>query len=115
MAMAPYETISRADLASKLANAGDVGEAIAWAERAVINDPNPLPCYYLSLAWVYYVGQRYDDALKAVARYKADYPALYAAICVRLGRLDEARSAVADALKAGTKVSIATRGLFAAN
>ncbi len=110
MAMAPYETISRSDLASKLANAGDVGEAIAWAERAVISDPNPPPFYYLSLAWVYYVGQRYDDALKAVARYKADYPTLFAAICVRLGRLDEARAAVADALKAGIKVSIASEG-----
>ena len=43
MAMAPYETISRSDLASKLANAGDASEAIAWAERAVINDPNPPP------------------------------------------------------------------------
>lgn len=40
-------------------------------------------------------------------RYKADYPALYAAICVRLGRLNEARSAVADALQAGTNLSIA--------
>ena len=110
MAMAPYETMSRSDLAYKLANAGDVGEAIAWAERAVINDPNPPPWYYSNLAWAYYVGQRYDDALKAVSRYKADYPALFAAICVRLGRLDEARAAVVDALKAGTQLSIATEG-----
>jgi hypothetical protein len=58
----------------------------------------------------YYVGHRYDDALKAVSRYKADFPALYTAICVRLGRLDEARAAIADALKAGTKVSIANEG-----
>ena len=65
-----------------------------------------------NLAWAYYVGQRYDDALKAVSRYKADFPALFAAICVRLGRLDEARAAVADALKAGTKLSIATEGFL---
>jgi adenylate cyclase len=110
MSMAPYETVSRADLAFRLASAGDAREAIAWAERAVNNDPNPAPWYYQTLAWAYYVGQRYDDALKAVARYKADYPALYAAICVRLGQLDEARSAVADALKAGTKLSIANEG-----
>jgi len=111
MAMAPYETMSRSDLSSKLANAGDVSEAIAWAERAVNNDPNPPPWYYENLAWAYYVGQRYDDALKAVSRYKADFPDLYAAICVRLARLDEARAAVADALKAGTKLSIVTEGL----
>jgi hypothetical protein len=76
----------------------------------VSNDPNPPPWYYESLAWAYYVGQRYDDALKAVSRYKADFPALYAAICVRLGRLDDARSAIAGALKAGMKLSIAKEG-----
>jgi TolB-like protein len=112
MAMAPYETISRSDLAEKLANAGDAGEAIAWAERAVSNDPNPLPFYYEHLAWAYYVGQRYDDALKALSRYKADFPALHAAICVRLGRLQEGRGAVADALHAGAKLSIATEGFY---
>ena len=110
MTMAPYETLSRSDLSSELANAGDASEAIAWAERAVSNDPNAPPWYYENLAWAYYVGQRYDDALKAVMRYKADFPALYAAICVRLGRLDEARAAIADALKAGTKLSIAKEG-----
>jgi adenylate cyclase len=110
MSMAPYETVSRSDLSSVLANAGDASEAIAWAERAVSNDSNPPPWYYANLAWAYYVGQRYDDALKAVSRYKADFPALYTAICARLGRLDEARSAVADALKAGTKLSIAKEG-----
>ncbi|HEY1779598.1 MAG TPA: winged helix-turn-helix domain-containing protein [Roseiarcus sp.] len=110
MAMAPYETISRSSLSANLANAGDASEAMVWAERAVINDPNPPPWYYGNLAWAYYVGRRYDDALKAASRYKADFPALYAAICVRLSRLDEARAAVADALKAGTKFSIATEG-----
>ena len=112
MAMAPYETMSRSGLASRLANAGDASEAIAWAERAVTNDPNPPTWYYWSLAWTYYVGQRYDDALKAVSRYKADFPDLFAVICVRLGRLDEARAAIADALKAGTKLSIAGEGFF---
>src|SRR5262249_51160199 len=110
MAMAPYETMSRSGLSSTLANAGDASEAIAWAERAVINDPNGPPWYYSHLAWAYYVGRRYDDALKAMSRYKADFPGLYAALCVRLGRLNEARAAVADALKAGTKLSIATEG-----
>ncbi len=66
--------------------------------------------YYENLAWACYVGPRYDDALSAMSRYKADFPALYAAICVRLGRLDEARRAIADALEAGTKVSIAKEG-----
>ena len=112
MAMAPYETMSRADLAYRLANAGDVGEAIAWAERAVTNDPNAPPWYYATLAWAYYVGHRYDDALKAVLRYKADYPGLFAVICVRLGRLEDARAAVADALKTGAKLSIASAGLI---
>lgn len=50
--------------------------------------------------------------MKAVSRYKADYPALFAAICVRLGRLDEARATIADALKAGAKLSIATEGFL---
>ena len=111
VAMAPYETMPRAGVSYRLANAGDVGEAIALAEFAVTNDPNGPPWYYSTLAWAYYVGERYDDALKALSRYKADYPALFAAICVRLGRLDEARAAIADALKGGTKLSIASEGL----
>jgi len=111
MAMAPYEIMSRSDLSFQLASAGDAREAIAWAERAVSNDPNALPWYYYNLAWAYYVSQRYDDALKAVLRHKADFPALFAVICVRLGRLDEARAAVADALKRGAKLSIANEGL----
>jgi hypothetical protein len=89
-----------------------VGEAIAWAERAVTNDPNAPPWYYATLAWAHYVGHRYDDALKAVLRYKADYPGLFAVICVRLGRLEDARAAVADALKTGAKLSIASAGLI---
>jgi tetratricopeptide (TPR) repeat protein len=111
MAMAPYETMSRSGLSLTLANAGDIGEAIAWAERAVSDDPNAPPWYYSTLAWNYYVGQRYDDALKAVSRYKADFPWLFAVICVRLGRLDEARAAIADALKSGAKLSITSAGL----
>jgi tetratricopeptide (TPR) repeat protein len=112
MAMAPYETMSRSGLSWTLANAGDAGEAIAWAERAVINDPNGPQWNYYRLAWAYYVGQRYDDALKAASRYKADFPELFAVICVRLGRLDEARAAIADALKAGAKLSIARLGFY---
>ena len=110
MAMAPYETRTRSFLSLRLANAGDVGEAIAWAERAVSHDSKAPQWYYYRLAWAYYVGQRYDDALKAVLRYKADFPALFAVICVRLGRLDEARATIADALKAGAKLSIASEG-----
>jgi tetratricopeptide (TPR) repeat protein len=110
MAMAPYETASRSDLSLSLANAGDVGDAIAWAERAVINNPNGPQWNYYRLAFAYYVGRRYDDALKAVMRYKADFPWLFAVICVRLGRLDEARAAIADALHAGAKLSIARLG-----
>ena len=62
--------------------------------------------------WLTTFGQRYDDALKTVSRYKADFPALFAAICVRLGQLDEARAAVANALMAGTQLSIATEGFW---
>ena len=47
--------------------------------------------YYHNLTLAYYVGQRYDEALKAVSRYEGDFPALFAVICVRLGRLDEAQ------------------------
>jgi hypothetical protein len=76
----------------------------------VSHDPKAPQWYYYRLAWAYYVGQRYDNALKAVLRYKADFPALFAVICVRLGRLDEARATIADALKAGAKLSIASEG-----
>jgi TolB-like protein/DNA-binding winged helix-turn-helix (wHTH) protein len=112
MAMAPYDRRSRSFLSPLLANAGEIGEAIAWAEQAVSHDPNTPQWYYYRLAWAYYVGQRYDDALKAVSRYKTNFPALFAVICVRLGRLDEARATIADARKAGAKLSIETEGFI---
>ena len=51
MAMAPYDTRTRSLLSQKLANAGDVGDAIAWAERAVSHDPSAPQWYYYKLAW----------------------------------------------------------------
>ena len=43
--------------------------------------------------------------------FKADFPALFAAICVRLANSTR-RAVVANALKAGTQLSIATEGFW---
>jgi hypothetical protein len=51
MAIAPYETMSRADVSNRLANAGDVGDAIVLAEWAVSHDPNAPQWYYSTLAY----------------------------------------------------------------
>lgn len=109
---APYDAMLRNDLSIHLANAGLADEAIEWAKFGLSHDANAPSWFHLNLAWAYYVGKRYQEAYDAQHDYIADAPAQFAAICVRLGRLDEAHRVIADAIKAGSKDSLAKEGLF---
>jgi hypothetical protein len=52
-------------------------------------------------AWTYYLAGRYDDALQALRGGEATHPWPLMVIYVRLGRLDDAKAAAAEWLKAG--------------
>jgi adenylate cyclase len=99
--MAPYDTELRTSTSVYVANAGRVDEAIEWASWAVAHNFQKSPYAKGNLAWAYYLAGRADEALEAIKGVEsANLPAL-AVIYARLGRLEEAKAAVADWLKTG--------------
>ncbi len=97
--MVPYDAWSRASLATWLAAAGRTDEAIAWLEGALRRDPHGPPWWTGNLAWAYYLGGRYEDALGEWHKMSKPWPLGLAVVQVRLGRVGEARATVAEFLK----------------
>jgi len=64
IAMAPYDTLSHADLSRIVAEAGDYETAIAWATFATTHDPHPKGWYFDNLINAYQMADRWPDALK---------------------------------------------------
>ena len=64
IAMAPYDTLSHANLSWIVADAGDYETAIAWATFAATHDPHPKGWYFDNLINAYQVADRWPDALK---------------------------------------------------
>jgi TolB-like protein len=62
--MAPFDTLSRADLSSILTAAGDHETATAWATFAATHDPHPKPWYFDNLVDAYDMANKWPDALK---------------------------------------------------
>lgn len=62
--MAPFDTLSRADLSSILTAAGDHETAIAWITFAATHDPHPRPWYFDNLVDAYDMADKWPDALK---------------------------------------------------
>jgi adenylate cyclase len=112
--MAPNDAQMRSGLAGMIANAGRIDEGIDWASRALAEPHNSAfgKYYKPNLAWVLYLAGRYDEALENVRGYEMVAPDITAAIYVRLGRVEEARSLIADWLKIGS-FSVATERCWA--
>ena len=64
IAMAPYDTLSHADLSWIVTEAGDYETAIAWATFATTHDPHPKGWYFDNLINAYQMADRWPDALK---------------------------------------------------
>ena len=64
IAMAPFDTLSHADLSSVLTAAGDHETAIAWITFATTHDPHPKPWYFDNLIDAYDLADKWPDALK---------------------------------------------------
>jgi adenylate cyclase len=99
--MAPNDALERATLAFYLGNAGQFDKALGWVSWAVAHDYQDYFWVKGNTAWTYYLAGRYDDALEVLKGGEATHPWPLMAIYVRLGRLDEAKAAAAEWLKAG--------------
>ncbi len=112
--MAPNEGTMRLALSFLLSNAGKRDQAIEWAAAAIRQEHNAAFAMYLrpNLAWPLYHSGRYEEALEYINGNEMLTPDITAAIFVRVGRVDDARSIVANWLKRGA-FSIATESCFA--
>jgi class 3 adenylate cyclase/TolB-like protein len=63
IAMAPYDTLSHADLSWIATAAGDYEAAIAWAKFAATHDPHPKAWYFDNLIHAYDMADRWPDAV----------------------------------------------------
>jgi class 3 adenylate cyclase/TolB-like protein len=64
IAMAPYDTLSHADLSWIVSAAGDHEAAIEWAKFGATHDPHPKGWYFDNLVDAYDMADKWPDALK---------------------------------------------------
>jgi TolB-like protein/class 3 adenylate cyclase len=96
--LASYDAQAYADLAAAMYNAGHVERAVEWAEEAARRAPDGPDWYRTYLATAYYHAGRYDEALTVIEKMDEPWSYLQAVIFVRLGKLDDARIALAGTI-----------------
>jgi TolB-like protein/class 3 adenylate cyclase len=96
--LVPYDSLARADLGYYLAAAGKTGKAIEWLEEAIRREPSPVDWYFGNLAVAYYLADRPADAVAEFQKMKEPWNVNLAAAYARLGKIDEARAAMAKHL-----------------
>jgi adenylate cyclase len=101
-ALAPYDAHLLGDLSQVLTATGKPDEALGWLEESRRRDPG-LTGLEWNWAWAYCVKGDYEKAIEAASRIEppslAERYILPAASYVRLGRMEEARAAVAKLLE----------------
>jgi adenylate cyclase len=101
--LAPYDALLLGDLSQVPIMAGQPDEAIDWASRAMINDPAMAWYYHGNIGWAYESQGKYEDSLAALRLSRTDIliyiPLLMVVDLVNLGRIDEAKIMLAQALK----------------
>jgi tetratricopeptide (TPR) repeat protein len=107
--IAPNDAIVRSGLSTFLSAAGKIDRPIEWGSEALRQEHSAAFQRFLkpNLAWDLYLAGRNDDALENMKGNEMVEPDVAAAINIRLGRVEEARSLIADWLKTGS-FSIAT-------
>jgi adenylate cyclase len=101
--IAPNDAVIRASLSTFLSSAGRIDQAIEWASEALRQDHSAAFARFLKpvLAADLYFAGRNDEALENMRGNEMVEPDVAAAINIRLGRVEEARSLIADWLKIG--------------
>lgn len=106
VALAPYDAgtlsfLSRVQIAS-----GNPGRGLEWVQESVRRDPT-IPRNTRILAWIYYLTGEYEKSIEAAKKHNelsrefaGDANGYMIASYVRLGRLEEARAAMRQALEA---------------
>jgi TolB-like protein/DNA-binding winged helix-turn-helix (wHTH) protein len=111
--MVPYDSFSRVDLSWLLANAGKLEEATEWVQWGVRHYRNaPFYGFLYDVAWVNYLSGRYDDVVQLVSKHGYYAPKIIAASLVRLGRIAEAKSVMADWVKSHPRDTMAAEAYF---
>jgi tetratricopeptide (TPR) repeat protein len=103
--LAPYDANTLSRMSRIQIAAGNLSRGIEWATESMQRDPT-IPRNTRILAWAYYLAGDYEKSVEAAREHEQlsrvfaqDAYWYMAASYVRLGRLDEARAAVAKLLK----------------
>ena len=99
--MNAYDATDRASFAFYLANAGQFDKAQEWGSWAAAHNYQDFFYTRANTAWTYYLAGRYEEALQVLKGVEATHPWPLMVIYVRLGRIDDAKAAVAEYLKTG--------------
>ena len=91
--------LAHAALGYYLANAGQTDRAIEWLEASLKRDANPMPWHYGNLAMAYYLAGRTEDAIATFGKMEEPWQINLAAAYAQLGKLDNARASIENALK----------------
>jgi adenylate cyclase len=112
--IAPNDAVNRSALSTFLSSAGKIDESIEWGTKAIRQEHNAAFARFLksNLAWNLYLARRYDEALEALKGSEMVSPDVTVSLFAHVGRLDEARSIVAEWQKQ-TPHSIATQACYA--
>jgi adenylate cyclase len=112
--MAPNEPLTRSALGTFLSQAGMHHQGIEWASAALRQEHNAAFArfYKPNLAWVLYLAERYDEASENMKGNEMVAPDVAAAAFAHLGRLEEARTIIAEWRKTGP-FSIVTASCWA--
>ena len=95
----PNDPWALSQSAPYLTNAGRVDRAIEWMERAMRRDAIPRESNFGDLGVAYYFAGRPADAVAQFLKMKEPWKTSLAATYVRLGKLDEARTVIAQLRK----------------
>lgn len=97
IALVPRDPLSLIDLSWFMANAGRLDKAIEWGEEALRLQPDGPEWMHSNMAWVYYLADRSAEALIELQKLSNPWEFNLAAVYVRLGRIEEAKAAIAQA------------------
>ncbi len=116
--MAPNDAFVLWALAENLAWAGESEQSAAWLEKAASLDPGQHALHRQTRAYLFYLKERYDDALADFTLAGPLFPSYELAraiTLVRVGRADAARAAILAARATNPALSLATWRAMAAN
>jgi adenylate cyclase len=111
LALNPNDANVLCTLGGVIASLGRYEEGISHVREAMRRNPYHPDWYWTDLAIVFYMAQRYEDALEAY-RHKSNQgywvQARLAACYAKLGRTDEARAAAAETVRLKPDFAIST-------